>query len=75
VRVGPARAGQAIIERVLGILDCSEAVAVLGDHPDGPLAFMDFKQSPSALALGAAALRAERSLGQPNVIHTEWMLG
>jgi hypothetical protein len=75
VWVGQPRAGQVLVDGVLGILDCRAAVAVLGDHADGPLAFMEFKQSPSALALGAAALRAERSLGQPYVIGTEWMLG
>jgi hypothetical protein len=76
VWVGPARVGQASIDGVLGILDCREAVAVLGDHPDGPLAFMDFEQSPSAVALGRAAVEAERSLGDPRVVDTaEWRLG
>jgi len=75
VWVGPPRVGQAIVGSVLGIVDCHSAVVVLGDHPDGPLAFMNFEPSPSADALGAAGVQAERSLGMPRVFDTEWLLG
>jgi hypothetical protein len=75
VWVGLPREGQAIVDGVLGVLDCRSAVAVLGDHPDGAFAFMQFEQTPIAVELGAAALRAERNLGQPRVVDTEWLLG
>jgi hypothetical protein len=75
VWVGPPRIGQAIVDGVLGILDCRAAVAVLGDHPDGLLAFMEFKPSQSGVALGSAALRAERSLRIPREFDAEWLLG
>src|ERR1700737_2021528 len=32
-----------------------EVISVLGDHVDGALAFINFKQSPAAVALGHAA--------------------
>jgi hypothetical protein len=75
VWVGPSRVDQPSVDVVLGILDCRAAVAVLGDHPDGSLAFMEFKSSQSGIAMGSAALRAERSLGMPSVFDTEWRLG
>jgi len=75
VWVGPPRVDQTCVDGVLGILDCRAAVAVLGDHPDGLLAFMEFQQSQSGVALGSAGLRAERSLGMPHVFDTDWQLG
>jgi hypothetical protein len=75
VWVGPPRPDQASVDGVFGILDCEVAVVVLGNHPDGPFAFMSFVTSPIAMQLAAAGLRAERSLGQPRVFDTEWTLG
>jgi hypothetical protein len=75
VWVGLPRTGQVIVDGVLGILDCNSAVAVLGNHPDGPLGFMEFKSTETSIRLGAAAARAERSLGIPRVLDTVWHLG
>ena len=43
--VGEPRAGQVLVDGVLGILDCRAAVAVLGDHADGPR-FHGFQAMP-----------------------------
>ena len=75
VWVGLPRSGQVVVDGILGILDCNSAVAVLGDHPDGPIGFMEFKSTESSIRLGAAAARAERSLGIPSVVHRVWRLG
>src|SRR5262249_5333434 len=40
VWVGPPRLDRPNVDGVLSILDCLAAVAVLGDHPDGALAFV-----------------------------------
>jgi hypothetical protein len=76
VWVGSPKVDQPHVDGVLGVLECGEAVAVLGDHPDGPLVFMEFEQSPSALELCRAAVEADRSLRQPRAFHAaEWQLG
>ena len=63
VWVGLSRSEQTSVDGVLGIVDCRAAVAVLGDDPDSPFPFMNFEQSPEAVALCTAGLQAERSLG------------
>ena len=75
VWVGLSRSGQTCVEGVLGIVDCRAAVAVLGHDPDSPFPFMNFEQSPEAVALCTAGLQAERSLGFPRVYDFEWRLG
>jgi hypothetical protein len=75
VWVGPAKPDQTSIDGVLGILDCRNAVAVLGDHPNGPFSFMEFEPASPDIKLGAAALQAERALGLPRLFETEWRLG
>ena len=75
VWVGPLRSGQAHVDSILGILDCRAAVAVLADHPNRPLAFMEFVQTPEALALCRDAMEAERGLGEARVFENEWKLG
>ena len=75
VWVGLPKLSQAFVDGVLGIVDCRAAVAVLGHHPDGPSAFMNFEQSPSSIALCTAGLQAARSLGLPRVFAPEWRLG
>jgi hypothetical protein len=75
VWVGLSRLGQSLVDGVLGIVDCRAAVAVLGDHPDGPFAFTNFEESPSSIALCTAGLQADRSLGLPRVFDAEWRLG
>ena len=64
-----------LVDGVLGIVDCRAAVAVLGDDPDSPFPFMNFEQSPEAVALCTAGLQAERSLGFPRAYDFEWRLG
>jgi hypothetical protein len=44
VWVGPPQLNRPHVDGVLAILDCCAAVAALGDHPDGPIAFMQFTQ-------------------------------
>jgi hypothetical protein len=73
--VGPARADQIHVGGLLNMLECREAVAVLANHPEGPLVFMHFEQSASSIALCRAAMDAERTLGSSRVFEEEWRLG
>jgi hypothetical protein len=59
------------------MLNLESILAILGDHPNGSLAFMEFVQTPAASALCRDAVEAERSLGESRVFEfeVEWKLG
>jgi hypothetical protein len=85
VWVGLPRSEQTSVDGVLGIVDCRAAVVVLGEIAmsarrqgailDELFPFMHFEQSPQAMALCTAGLKAEQSLGLPPVYDSEWRLG
>jgi hypothetical protein len=71
VWVGLPRSEQTSVDGVLGIVDCPAAVVVLGEIPmsarrqgdilDELFPFMHFEQSPQAIALRTAGLKADRA--------------
>ncbi len=75
VWAGPPRPGRASVNGILGLLDCREAVAVLMEHPDGPLAFMDFNETSDSKIMCRAGADAEHSLGPIRQFAEDWKLG
>jgi len=73
--VGNERPGQPTIDGVLALLDCRDSALVLGDHPDGPLAFTNVKGDAEVVVKGRQAVRAERTLGPIRSFEPEWRLG
>lgn len=62
---------------ILAVIDCDEPVAILGEHPDGPLGFMETDQTPEGVALCRKAVEAERALGTPRsfAASENWTIG
>lgn len=74
--VGSSRPFTTAIGSILGILVCAP-VAILGEHPDGPLGFMETEEGPEGIALCRQAVEVEGAIGVPRSLAASgtWTIG